>query len=89
MQAHRLPDLFQDEFTIALVVGRSQALGSASNLDGVGMDHANLLEELVKAKIEAVVETPENGRIALIFSTGSVEVEDFLHGELSAKSTVL
>src|SRR5271155_1337561 len=82
MQAYRLADLFQHEFTIALALGRSQALGSAGNLDGVGVDHANLLEKLAKAEIKAIVETPENGRIALIFSTGSVEVEDFLHGDL-------
>src|SRR5208282_1180754 len=80
MQAHRLADLFQDEFTIALVVGRSQALGSAGNLDGVGVDDANPLEELVKAEFKAIVETPENGRVAMIFFPGSVEVEDFIHG---------
>ena len=88
VQAYRLADLFQDEFTIALLLGRSQALGSPSNLDGVGVDHANLLEELAKAKFEAVVETPENGRIALILSTRSIEVEDLFHGDLSTRSSV-
>jgi hypothetical protein len=40
----------------------------------------NALEEFVKAEIEAIVEAPENGCVALIPAPGSVEVKHLLHG---------
>jgi hypothetical protein len=39
--------------------------------------HPNTFEEVVKAEVKAIVETPENGGVAKISFFGSVEVEDF------------
>jgi len=80
VQTHRFTDLFHNEFTIALALRRSQALGSPGDFYRVGMDHADALEEFLKAEVEAVIETPEDGGVTMIFSPGSVEVEDLFHG---------
>jgi hypothetical protein len=71
VQPYRLADLFQNEFTIALALRRSQALCSTGNLDGVGVDHANTLEELRKTHFKAIIETPENGTSQRYFSLGA------------------
>jgi hypothetical protein len=55
------------------------ALSASGNFDGVGVDHPNTLEELVKAQFKAIIEAPENGSITEIPFPGSVEVENFFH----------
>ena len=49
------------------------------DLDGVGVNYPNTLEELVKSKFKAIIETPEYGSVTKISVSGSFEVEHFLH----------
>src|ERR1700756_3184866 len=58
VKPHGLADLFQHEFAIALALWRSHDLCSAGNLDGIGVDHSNTLEELAKAQFKTIIEAP-------------------------------
>ncbi len=75
MQPDRFPDLLQDKFPIALMLGSRQALGSARKFNRVGILDTDALEEFSKSEFKTVVEAPEDGGIAVVFLTRSVEVE--------------
>src|SRR4029077_17605582 len=76
VQAHGLANLVEDEFTVALVLRRRQTLRSASNFDRVGIHHADALQELAKAQVKPVIETPEDGGVAMILLARSIEMKN-------------
>ena len=61
---------------------RSQALGAAGNFDGVGIRHADALEELATPQVESVIEAPKDGRVAMIVLARSLEVKHLFHNGL-------
>src|SRR5579864_6412293 len=61
------------------MLGRCHTLCPSGNLDGIGIDHANSLQELTKSQLEAIVEAPQDGGIAVVFFVWSIEVEHLLH----------
>src|ERR1700730_17150675 len=63
--------------------GRSHALGPAGDLDGIGIHNANTLQEFPETQLKAVVEAPQDGRVAVIFLTRGIEVEHFFQGTSS------
>src|SRR5712692_10023012 len=85
VQAYRLADLLQNKLAVRFVFWRCQALRSPRNLDRVGVEHADALEELSESQFETVVETPDDSRVAMILLSRSVEVKDFLHCKPSFK----
>jgi hypothetical protein len=66
VQSHRRTDLFQHKLALRLVLRRSQTLGAAGNLNGIGIDHTDALEELPESQLKSVIEAPEDGRVAII-----------------------
>lgn len=79
MQADGRADLVQNKLTVCFVFWGRQALGPSSNLDGVRIKHKDSLEELPKSQFEAVIETPDNGRVRMIFFSRRGALEDFPH----------
>src|ERR1700722_7301253 len=79
VEAHGFADLIEDELTIRLMLRRSHDFGASGNLDGIRIGHANTLEELAESQLKAIVEAPEDGGVAMIFFTRSIEVEYFFH----------
>jgi hypothetical protein len=47
----------------------SQATG---DLDGVGIRHADAFQELAESQLKAIVEAPDDSRIAVVFFAGRV-----------------
>lgn len=79
MQADGRADLLQNELAVCFVFWGRQALSPSRNLDGVRIKHTDSLEELPKDQFEAVIETPDNGRVTMIFLSRRGEVKDFPH----------
>jgi hypothetical protein len=79
MQSHRLTDLFQHKLAVRLLLRGSQTLGAAGNLNGVGIDHTDALEELPESQLKSVIEAPEDGRVAMVLVARSVEVKQLSH----------
>ena len=69
-------DLIENEFAIRRALRRRQALGSAGDLDGIGIDDPDALQEFAETKLESIVEAPDDGRVAAISFAGRVEVEE-------------
>ena len=72
-------NLAQDKFTIAFPFRRGQAFGAACDFDRVRVGDPEPLQELGKAYVEAVVETPYDGRVAVIFLARCIEMVDLDH----------
>src|SRR5450755_2372044 len=85
MQSYRFPDLLQHKLAVGFMFGRSHTLGAAGNLNGVTIHNPNALQELSKSQLKPVVETPQDGRVAMILFARSVEVKYFLHGTSSTE----
>lgn len=85
MQPHRLANLIHNERPVAFLLWRGQALGASGHLDRIGIDHTDALEKLSKSQLEAVVEAPEYGCVAVIFFPRSVEMKDFFHESIVAR----
>jgi hypothetical protein len=62
---------------------RCHAFGAACDLDGIAIQHADALQKLPKTQLKAVVEAPQDSRIAMIFLTRSLEVKYLFHRFLS------
>src|SRR6266566_4857125 len=56
MQADRLLDLIQHERAVELLVGGSERLGASGDLDRVGLNNPDALEQLSANRVEAIVE---------------------------------
>src|SRR5438552_83915 len=80
VQPDGFSDLLQHKFAVALMFRRCKALGASGNLDGVRIGDPDPLEILPEPQFEAVIEAPDNGRIAVVFFARRIEVEHFLHG---------
>jgi hypothetical protein len=77
MQKNRLADLIEYEFAVRRAVRRRQAFGAARDLNRIGVDHSDALQEFAEAQIKTIIETPDDGRVAPVFFAGGVEVEEF------------
>ena len=62
MQPDALPDLFDHELAIALVIGRGERLRAPGDLDRVGVVDADALQKLPESRVEAIVEAPDDRR---------------------------
>ena len=56
-----------------------QRLCAAGNLDRIRVLYADALEEFLKRQVKSVIETPENGRVALITLARTFEIKNLLH----------
>src|SRR5215471_1287262 len=80
VQAHGETDLLQHEFAVVLVLWRSQVLGAAGDADGVVIVEPQALDEFPQRQLEAVVETPDDGCVALVSFPRRLEMKELLHG---------
>src|SRR5258708_36370034 len=71
VQADGFANLLQHELTVAFMLWRGHALGATSDLDGIRIHYAHALQKLPEAELEAVVEAPQDGSVAMIFFTRS------------------
>src|ERR1700729_1159769 len=85
VQAHRRANLFQHKLAVGLEFWRGQAFGPTGNLDGIGMHHADAFEELAKPQVKAAIETPKDGRVAIIPLSRSFEMKNLFHDEPSTR----
>src|SRR5580700_326684 len=79
VQPDGLANLLQHKLAVGLVLRRGKAFGAAGNFDGIGIHHADALEEFSESKVKPIVEAPENSSVAVILLAGSVEVKNFFH----------
>jgi hypothetical protein len=80
MQADRFADLVDYELAVGFPVGGGQALGAARHANRIGMHDAGAFEQLAEHQFKAMVEAPNNSRIAMIMIPRGIEVQDFSHG---------
>jgi hypothetical protein len=52
---------------------------------GFGMRHADAFEEFAKPQVKAVIETPKDGRVAMILLSRSFEMKNLFHDEPSTQ----
>jgi len=78
MQPARFPKLLQHELAVPLMLRRRQALRASCNLDRIGIEHADALQELAEPQLEPVVETPYDCGIAVVLLPRRIEVKDLL-----------
>src|SRR5580700_6093282 len=79
VQAYGCANLFQHKLTVGLEFWRGQAFGPTGNLDGIGMRYADAFEEFAKPQVKAVIETPKDGRVAMIPLPRSFEMKNLFH----------
>src|SRR5438270_5645035 len=75
VQPDALFDLLEHELAIALVIGRGERLRAPGNLDRVGVVYTDALQKLAESRVEAIIEAPDDRRVALVFLARRVEVE--------------
>src|ERR1700722_447426 len=79
VKAHRFPNLLQYELTVGFVLGRRQALRTTGDLDRVRISNSQPFQEFRESQLKAVVKTPDDSGITVIFGAGRIEMKDLLH----------
>jgi hypothetical protein len=80
VQADRVANLIEHERPLGLVLRAGQALGASGDLDGIGVEDADALQEFPERQFKAVIEAPYDGGIAMVLFARRVEVKDLAHG---------
>src|SRR5262249_47225867 len=77
VEAYRLSNLIEDKLAFGIAIRGREGFPPARDLNRIGVEHAQPLEELPESRVETVVKAPDNSRIAVITLTRRIEMEQF------------